>query len=244
MGHAVSLCFVLAHAAVPMALWRGEPAIAAEMTKLLLASSKEHSFLIWHEFGRAYQAVLELDSNNAQLGSVPPAMGALLLETLATLNENLADDEILARAKAGLPAGARPSYFALVENGYFGRARKIGREPRDCYRDHSTWRDSRERCRGNFDPQSAFPNCGRIKIAGTWHSACLHPYETVSLKGLPPRILSARRCSLEGWARRYDLRALARRDAVATSSGSLAQSIIVAIVWGLLLQCTSPAWHV
>ena len=51
MDHALSLCFVLAHAAAPIALWRGELAIAAEMTKLLLTRSEEHSFYIWHGFG-------------------------------------------------------------------------------------------------------------------------------------------------------------------------------------------------
>jgi tetratricopeptide (TPR) repeat protein len=62
LGHALSLCFVLAHAVVPIAFWRGELKPAAEMTKLLLKRSEEHSFLIWRAFGRAYDAVLQPDS--------------------------------------------------------------------------------------------------------------------------------------------------------------------------------------
>ena len=103
-GHALSLCFVLAHAATPIALWRGELATAAEMTKLLLARSEEHSFLIWCGFGQAYHAVLQPDSTGALPGPTRPAMGALLLETLATLNEVVADDEILTRGERG-PVG-------------------------------------------------------------------------------------------------------------------------------------------
>ena len=103
-GHALSLCFVLAHAVAPIALWRGELTAAAEMTKLLLARSEEHSFLIWHGFGRAYHAVLQPDSTGALSGPMRPAMGALLLETLATLNEAVADDDTLRRGDRG-PVG-------------------------------------------------------------------------------------------------------------------------------------------
>jgi predicted ATPase/DNA-binding winged helix-turn-helix (wHTH) protein len=99
MDHALSLCFVLAHAAVPIALWRGELAVAAEMTELLLKRAEEHSFFIWHAFGHAYYAVLQSNVALAPTGSGHPAMGWLLLETIATLKEELADVEILARGE-------------------------------------------------------------------------------------------------------------------------------------------------
>jgi len=102
--HALSLCFVLAHAVVPIALWRGERAVATEMTELLLAHSQQHGFFIWHGFGRAYQAALQPDAGCALVGSTRPIMGALLLETLATLDETLATDEVLARGESR-PAG-------------------------------------------------------------------------------------------------------------------------------------------
>jgi predicted ATPase len=100
-GHALSLCFVLAHAVTPISLWRGELATAAEMTKLLLARTEEHSFLIWHGFGQAYDAVLQPDSAGALRRPARRTMGALLLETLATLNEAVADEDILTRGECG-----------------------------------------------------------------------------------------------------------------------------------------------
>jgi predicted ATPase/DNA-binding winged helix-turn-helix (wHTH) protein len=113
MGHALSLCFVLAHAVVPIALWRGELAAAEEMNKLLLSSSKEHSFLIWHEFGRAYGTVLQSDTERVQASSASPAMGVLLLETLATLSEAAADDEILARGERGSAGWCTPELLRI-----------------------------------------------------------------------------------------------------------------------------------
>jgi hypothetical protein len=113
MGHALSLCFVLAHAVTPIALWRGELLTAAEMTKLLLTRSEEHSFLIWRGFGQAYDAVLQEDSASALAGLPRPAMGALLLETLATLNEAVADDELLSRGERGLAGWCTPELLRI-----------------------------------------------------------------------------------------------------------------------------------
>ena len=101
IDHALSFCFVLAHAVVPIALWRGEIPIASEMTQMLLSRSQEHGFFIWHGFGRAYQAALQPNARRALIGPTRPAMGALLLETLASLDETLADNEILARGESG-----------------------------------------------------------------------------------------------------------------------------------------------
>jgi predicted ATPase/DNA-binding winged helix-turn-helix (wHTH) protein len=113
MDHALSLCFVLAHAAAPIALWRGEFAVAAEMTKLLLKRAEEHSFFIWHAFGRAYYAVLQSNSAIAPTGSGNPAMGWLLLETIATLKEELADTEILARGEHELAGWCTPELLRI-----------------------------------------------------------------------------------------------------------------------------------
>jgi predicted ATPase len=111
--HALSLCFVLAHAVVPIALWRGELTTASEMTRLLLTRSEEHSFLIWHGFGQAYQAVLLSDPKCGLPGPVHPAMGALLLDTLATLNEATAADEILARGEEGIAGWSTPELIRI-----------------------------------------------------------------------------------------------------------------------------------
>jgi len=123
IDHALSLCFVLAHAAVPIALWRGEPSEAADMTKLLLAHSEEHGFFIWHGFGRAYRAALHRDAGTELVGPLRPAMGALLLETLATLDEALADDEILVRGESGRGGWCTPELLRISGRRFLQRSR-------------------------------------------------------------------------------------------------------------------------
>jgi hypothetical protein len=113
IDHALSLCFVLAHAVVPIALWRGELPFAAEMTQLLLSRSQEHGFFIWHGYGRAYQASLQPETKWTLVESTRPAMGALLLETLATLDETLAADEVLARGESGRAGWCTPELLRI-----------------------------------------------------------------------------------------------------------------------------------
>ena len=113
IDHALSLCFVLAHGVVPIALWRGEKAVAEDMTQLLLAHSREHGFFIWHDFGRAYHTALSLDAKGTLAGPTHPAMGALLLDTLATLDEALADDETLVRGIDGRAGWATPELLRI-----------------------------------------------------------------------------------------------------------------------------------
>src|SRR6201996_8001750 len=110
-------------------------------------------------------------------------------------------------ASEGQPAGARRSCFVSAESCCLGGIRKTGRKPRHCCCDRSTSRANRGRCRGNCDPPSALPSCGNAIIAAKPPSVCSHPCESVSLKGLPPRILSARHCSLKGCKAHRDLRA-------------------------------------
>jgi predicted ATPase/DNA-binding winged helix-turn-helix (wHTH) protein len=113
IDHALSLCFVLAHGVIPIALWRGEQAVAEDMTQLLLSRSQEHGFFIWHGYGRAYHAALNPDSKHTLSGPARPAIGALLLETLATLDETLADDETLARATNGRAGWSTPELLRI-----------------------------------------------------------------------------------------------------------------------------------
>jgi predicted ATPase len=113
IDHALSLCFVLAHAVVPIALWRGELPVATEMTQLLLSRSQEHGFFIWDGFGLAYQAALQPDARCALVGPTRPVMGALLLETLATLDETLATAEVLARGESGRAGWCTPELLRI-----------------------------------------------------------------------------------------------------------------------------------
>ncbi len=57
-GHALSLCYALALAACPIALWTGNLAAAARHTEMLLQHSRKHSFSLWSAFASWYQKVL------------------------------------------------------------------------------------------------------------------------------------------------------------------------------------------
>jgi predicted ATPase len=83
------------------------------MTQLLLSRSQEHGFFIWHGFGRAYQAALQPNTRPTLVGPTRPAMGALLLETLATLDETLADEEVLARGESGRAGWCTPELLRI-----------------------------------------------------------------------------------------------------------------------------------
>jgi predicted ATPase len=83
------------------------------MTQLLLSRSQEHGLFIWHGFGRAYQAALQPDAKHTLCGPSRPAMGALLLETLATLDEALAEDEVLARGESGRAGWCTPELLRI-----------------------------------------------------------------------------------------------------------------------------------
>jgi predicted ATPase/DNA-binding winged helix-turn-helix (wHTH) protein len=113
LEHALSVCLVLAHAVAPIALWSGDLDRAAQMTELLLGQSREHGFFIWRAFGRAYQTALEAESDKSKAKPMLPSVGALLFETVATLNEKLADDAILKRGEQGLGGWSTPELLRI-----------------------------------------------------------------------------------------------------------------------------------
>jgi predicted ATPase/DNA-binding winged helix-turn-helix (wHTH) protein len=98
VDHALSVCFVLANAAAPIAFWRGDRLAAVQMTERLLATSAEHSFVTWHTFGQCYDAILKQPSDGCLVSVFQSAVGWHLLETVATIDEALASDAVLERA--------------------------------------------------------------------------------------------------------------------------------------------------
>jgi predicted ATPase/DNA-binding winged helix-turn-helix (wHTH) protein len=98
VDHALSVCFVLANAAAPIAFWRGDRPAAAQMTERLLARSAEHAFVTWHTFGQCYDTILNQRSDEHLAPVIQPAVGWHLLETIATIDEALASEAVLERA--------------------------------------------------------------------------------------------------------------------------------------------------
>ncbi len=109
IGHALSYCYVLSIAAVPIAIWRGEGERAAVLSRKLLKSSVEHSFVMWNAFARSYLGVLEA---RGEVG-VEPVVGLLLLETIATLDETCASEIVLSRAENGFGGWSLPELLRV-----------------------------------------------------------------------------------------------------------------------------------
>jgi hypothetical protein len=91
-GHAVSLCYALASAACPIALWVGNLSTAAHYTRMLVDSSRKHDLPLWSAFGSWFQQTVDL------MGSDIVA-GARLLDT--SLDE-VAQSDLGFRSTTGL----------------------------------------------------------------------------------------------------------------------------------------------
>jgi predicted ATPase/DNA-binding winged helix-turn-helix (wHTH) protein len=59
-GHAVSLCYALASAACPIALWVGNLSTAAHYTGMLVDSSRKHDLPLWSAYGSWFQPAVVL----------------------------------------------------------------------------------------------------------------------------------------------------------------------------------------
>jgi hypothetical protein len=111
-GHALSECFVLANAVIPIAFWNGELETAEVMTSLLLLRASEHGFGIWKAFGAGYDTVLK----RCQEVSVPAAcaqVGMHLREILATCDTGFADEPLLDRATCGMAGWSAPELLRI-----------------------------------------------------------------------------------------------------------------------------------
>ncbi len=75
-GHALSLCYALALAACPIALWVGDLATAAHYTGMLVDLSREHSLPQWGAFGSRFQRVVVLMGRNVGGGPRQPRAGS------------------------------------------------------------------------------------------------------------------------------------------------------------------------
>jgi predicted ATPase/DNA-binding winged helix-turn-helix (wHTH) protein len=63
-GHATSLCYALALAACPIAVWVGNLNAAVRYTEMLLQLSRKHGLSLWGAFGSMFQRVIALKGGN------------------------------------------------------------------------------------------------------------------------------------------------------------------------------------
>jgi predicted ATPase/DNA-binding winged helix-turn-helix (wHTH) protein len=69
-GHALSLCYALALAACPIALWVGNLTTAAHYTGMLVDHSRRHSLPLWSAYGSRFQKTVVLMGGDIDAGSL------------------------------------------------------------------------------------------------------------------------------------------------------------------------------
>jgi tetratricopeptide (TPR) repeat protein len=67
-GHEHSICYALACAACPIALWAGNLAAAAHYTGVLLDHARKYGFPLWSAFGSRFQIVVDLKGGDIDTG--------------------------------------------------------------------------------------------------------------------------------------------------------------------------------
>jgi len=68
-GHALSLCYALALAACPIALWVGNLTTAAHYAGMLVDHSRKHGLLLWSAYGSRFQKAVALMGGGIDTGS-------------------------------------------------------------------------------------------------------------------------------------------------------------------------------
>jgi predicted ATPase/DNA-binding winged helix-turn-helix (wHTH) protein len=74
-GHALSLCYALALAACPVALWVGNLTAAAHYTRMLLDRSRKNNLRFWNAFGSRFQRVVSTRSGDLDTTLQQPRTG-------------------------------------------------------------------------------------------------------------------------------------------------------------------------
>jgi hypothetical protein len=114
-GHAMSLCYTLALAACPIALWVGNLTAAAHYTGMytgmLLEHSRKHSMPLWSAFGFRFERVVVLKGGDLDTGS------RLLRTGLDEIAEPDSTTELSVLAEALSHAGRIAEASVLVEAG-------------------------------------------------------------------------------------------------------------------------------
>jgi predicted ATPase len=80
LGHALTLCNLLAQSACPLALLTGDMAVAQRFVAMLLEQSSRYSFDVWHAYGRGFEAITLITQGEFDRGL------ALLSDAASDLN--------------------------------------------------------------------------------------------------------------------------------------------------------------
>ena len=112
-GHAVSLCYALALAACPIALWVGNLTTAAHYTGMLVDHSRKHDLPLWSAYGSRFQKAVVLMGGDIVAGS----------QLLDTSLDEVAQSNLGFRSITGLSQLAE----ALVQSRADRRGAGVGR---------------------------------------------------------------------------------------------------------------------
>jgi predicted ATPase/DNA-binding winged helix-turn-helix (wHTH) protein len=101
--HPLPLCQTLVVAALPVALWRGDHAHAAQLAARLAALGESCRSPYWQEWARVYQMVAAGRGTGSALAEAawPETLAPLAQNILATLDAGMVGNATLARAEAG-----------------------------------------------------------------------------------------------------------------------------------------------
>jgi predicted ATPase/DNA-binding winged helix-turn-helix (wHTH) protein len=123
-GHALSLCYSLALAACPIALWVGDLASAAHYAGMLLDESAKHGLPLWSEYGARFKRAVMLRGGGPVTGSrllqagpdeiAEPYIGFQPFAGMTELAEALAQAGRAAEGFALLEAGIKQSEAGWV----------------------------------------------------------------------------------------------------------------------------------
>jgi predicted ATPase/DNA-binding winged helix-turn-helix (wHTH) protein len=107
LNYPPGLCYVLVYAACPIAFWTGDMSAARHYVDLLLEQSKNLSYGYWQSWRQCFQQALDLGADGSDgfedrlLALRAAASGALYVDMLSTLREELAGPQAMARIENG-----------------------------------------------------------------------------------------------------------------------------------------------
>jgi predicted ATPase/DNA-binding winged helix-turn-helix (wHTH) protein len=107
LNYPPGLCYVLVYAACPIAFWTGDMSAARHYVDLLLEQSENLSYRYWQSWRQCFQQALDLGADGSDgfedrvLALRAAASGALYVDMLSTLREEVAGPQAMARIENG-----------------------------------------------------------------------------------------------------------------------------------------------